>query len=228
VSVVLGADMPNAKTKSQTSPAPKKKPKKRDADATRAAILHAAEIEFLEHGLRGTAVSTIAARAGVTKSLIHHHFGSKSNLWQTVKAERMAAYAAEQIVMLDSEPLDESLAIRSMVAYFRFLQETPEVIQLLCWMFIEQDDRDFGGIALQLVDSGIAKFAEGQRLGVIRADLDPRLILAAYLSLVQHWFQDRDFFAARFDSDTPKEQLDEAYLQAVLKIFLDGIRARET
>ena len=201
-------------------------PRTRDPERTRDAILRAAELEFLQHGLRGTTVSAIAKRAGVTKSLIHHHFGAKLELWRVVKSRRMTEHAEEQLRLLGSEPLDESLAVRSMEAYFRFLQQNPEMIRLLAWMHIEQDVEDFGDNTKQLLDIGITKFAEGQQIGMIRADLEPRLILAAYIGLVQHWFQDRELFISCHGADMPRAQLDEAYLRTMLAIFLDGIRAR--
>ena len=203
-----------------------RKPQKRNAEATRAAILQAAHIEFLENGLRGTAVSAIAERAGVTKSLIHHHFGTKRKLWQRVKQQSMAAYAEEQLELLHGGSLDEALAVQTMEGFFRFLQRNPDVVRLLAWMYIDRDVQDIGGVSLEFVGAGIEKFREGQRLGLIRDDLDPRLILAAFVCLAEHWFQDRDFIARRFDAPISSEKLDDAYLETALKIFLDGIRAR--
>lgn len=201
-------------------------PRTRDPVHTREAILNAAEQEFLQHGLRGTTVSEIAKRAGVTKSLIHHHFGSKLELWRTIKSRSMAAHAEEQLRLLGSKAIDEDLAVRSMEAYFRFLQHNPTMVRLLAWMHIEKDIEDFGEHTTQLLDVGVEKFTEAQQAGVIRGDLDPRLILAAYIGLVQHWFQDRELFIACHASDVPRPELDEAYLRTMLAIFLDGIRAR--
>src|SRR5690606_25552520 len=54
--------------------------RRRDPDATRAEILEAAEQLFLQDGFGRTSISAIARLAGVTKSLIHHHFGTKEAL----------------------------------------------------------------------------------------------------------------------------------------------------
>ena len=48
-----------------------------DPEGTRAAILEAARRIFVERGPAAVALSEIAEASGVTKSLIHHHFGSK-------------------------------------------------------------------------------------------------------------------------------------------------------
>jgi TetR/AcrR family transcriptional regulator len=59
-----------------------KGPSLRNRDATRAAILGAAEREFAEHGLEGARTEVIADRSGVTKGMIYHYFGSKEKLYE--------------------------------------------------------------------------------------------------------------------------------------------------
>lgn len=50
------------------------------APDTRAAILTAAREAFAEKGYTGASVRAIAATAGVDPALVHHYFGSKSDL----------------------------------------------------------------------------------------------------------------------------------------------------
>ncbi|MGD8650299.1 MAG: TetR/AcrR family transcriptional regulator, partial [Desulfobacterales bacterium] len=83
--------------------------KKRDPEATREALLDAAEIVFLEKGFGNTALSEIANRAGLTKSLIHHYYGSKKNLWREVKQRRFDTYSHQQLDMLSDAPPTEDL-----------------------------------------------------------------------------------------------------------------------
>lgn len=47
-------------------------------------ILAAAATEFEEHGYDGATTRAIAARAGVDAAAIHHHFGTKSDLFAAV------------------------------------------------------------------------------------------------------------------------------------------------
>src|SRR5262245_20402677 len=49
----------------------------RNSTATAEAILAAATTEFATHGFGGGRVDRIAARAGVNKRMIYHHFGHK-------------------------------------------------------------------------------------------------------------------------------------------------------
>ncbi|MFE7707798.1 TetR/AcrR family transcriptional regulator [Streptomyces sp. NPDC057486] len=56
-------------------------PRRRDAAATREAILAAAAVEFTEHGYDRAGVRQIAERAGVTAMMINRYFGSKQGLF---------------------------------------------------------------------------------------------------------------------------------------------------
>ena len=52
-----------------------------DPDVTRLAILDAARAAFAEHGYEKATIRAIAAAAGVDPALVHHHFGSKQELF---------------------------------------------------------------------------------------------------------------------------------------------------
>lgn len=54
-----------------------------DPEVTRQAILDAARTEFAEAGYERATIRAIAARAGVDPALVHHHFGSKEDLFVT-------------------------------------------------------------------------------------------------------------------------------------------------
>lgn len=56
------------------------RPRKGESDA-RERILTAATEEFGEHGYDATTTRGIAARAGVDPALLHHHFGTKADLF---------------------------------------------------------------------------------------------------------------------------------------------------
>jgi TetR/AcrR family transcriptional regulator len=201
--------------------------KTRDPEVTKAAILDAAEEVFLAHGFAQATTSAIAARAGVTKSLLHHHFGSKEGLWNEVKTRRFAHYANQQLQMLDtSEPTIELLR-DSISFYFRFLKANPQMVRILAWIYLEQQGDACEELDRDLTTHGVAKLREAQERGLLRADIDPHFILFTFIGTLQHWFQDRDFFRHHMaDPDVTDDRLDEAYLQAFLKIFMEGVRPR--
>ncbi|WP_369206462.1 TetR family transcriptional regulator [Streptomyces sp. PU-14G] len=60
--------------------------RKRDAAATRQALVQAAAALFAERGYERTTVREIAARAGVNQALLFRYFGSKQSLFEEVVA----------------------------------------------------------------------------------------------------------------------------------------------
>jgi TetR/AcrR family transcriptional regulator len=195
---------------------------RRDPEATRLAILDAAEEVFLDRGVADATTSEIARLAGVTKSLIHHHFGAKKDLWKEVKLRRFAEYGDGQRRMLQESGADEVLLRDSMALYFRFLQRNPEMVRLLAWMFLE-DDEECADLDGDLMRLGVERIRETQEAGAFRQDLDPRYILIAFLTMTQHWFQFRGGFLRDVGFEGKREALDEEYLESMLKIFFEGI-----
>jgi AcrR family transcriptional regulator len=81
--------------------------RKRDAAATRAAILESAIGAFARHGFDGAGVREIAQGAGVTAMLVNRYFGSKEQLF----AEAVdAAFAPATIVEDAPGSLSEGMA----------------------------------------------------------------------------------------------------------------------
>jgi len=66
---------------------PIRKDRKRNPEATRAAILQAALEEFSDEGLSGARVDRIAARAGASKPMIYEYFGDKSGVYAAALRE---------------------------------------------------------------------------------------------------------------------------------------------
>ncbi len=202
-------------------------PGTRDPDATRTAIIKAAEEIFLDHGYGGSSISTIARRAQVTKSLIHHHFGSKKELWKEVKFQRLSRYTDQQMTMLKGgEPRPELLR-QSIETYFRFLQQNPQFVRMLSWINLEGDQLDSAVAHRELIEEGTKMLRQGQESGQLRKDLDPRMILFVFLGLGQHWFRARDnFFRPNFEEKMTNSDLDEQYLENMLKMFFEGVLPR--
>jgi TetR/AcrR family transcriptional regulator len=198
----------------------------RDPDATRAAILEAAEEVFVAKGFGNTALSQIASRAGVTKSLIHHHFGSKGGLWREVKMRRFSAYAQGQLRMLEDFPPSPQLLEDSMRYYFGFLKENPQLVRILAWIFLEQDP-ECAEMDRELMAAAVAKLKQGQEEGRLRRDVDPRFALMVFIGIAHHWFQDSTHFLHSFDTTGLPKDVDSAYMQDAMRIFLEGIRPRD-
>jgi AcrR family transcriptional regulator len=62
-------------------PGQKDKPRRRDAAATRRALLTAARVLVAQRGVEGTSTRDVAAAAGVNQALVYRYFGSKEKLF---------------------------------------------------------------------------------------------------------------------------------------------------
>ncbi len=197
----------------------------RDPEATQETLLNAAEEVFLEKGFGNTSITDISKRAGITKSLVHHYFGSKEGLWNAVKERRFNYYADVQMEMLENQAPSKDLLRDSMILYFNFLKENPQLIRILAWIFLERDQDECFKKDQELIETGIALLKKAQEEGVFRSDIDPKFILFIFLGLCRQWFQDRDHFISdyHFNGDDIPENADEAYLDAILKIFFEGV-----
>lgn len=199
--------------------------RKRDPEATRKAILDAAEDLFICHGPSATSLSQIAKKAEVTKSLIHHHFGSKEELWQAVQERHFHDYFEIQKRLIADSASTAELLGESVVAYFRFLQQHPRSVRFLSWATLEEDTCATAE-EKQLFELGIAKIREAQEAGELRSDIEPFFIIKSMIALPMAWFQTRAETESLIDSDVEPAELDEMYLRDMVRIFLDGVRCR--
>ncbi|MGD9159572.1 MAG: TetR/AcrR family transcriptional regulator [Desulfobacteraceae bacterium] len=201
---------------------------KRDADVTKKALLDAAEELFLEKGYGDTATSEISKKAGITKSMIHHYFGSKSGLWQAVKLRRFEEYFDKQMTMFEEYDTSEKVELlrQSFHSYFRFLQKNPQLVRILAWMFLERDQEICIEKDKKLLKIGVEQLEEAQRMGNVRGDIDPRFVIFTFIGLSQYWFQQKEHFVNDFGTEGLPEDMDEAFLESVSKIFFEGVIPR--
>lgn len=183
------------------------------SDATRSRILAAARAQFVTNGLEGTRMEAIAAAAGLNKSLVYRHYGTREQLYREVLS---AAYAdvrdAEANLILPSDPLQ---ALDQIVAFtFRYYIANPDFLVLVG---IENLN---GGEHLRAVDRSnlhVSSLMEilgrvihdGTASGLFREDLDPIELYIAVAS--QAWFTvaTRHTFGITFEVDViAKDALD--------------------
>ena len=196
-----------------------------DGDRTKQNILKAAEQLFVAQGVAATSMAEIAKQAGVTKSLIHHHYGSKQELWSAVKTVTMEDYGRrQQQLMLDREP-DLNLLEDSLIEYFRFMRDNPNVVRLWTWMSIE-NDRQCAALSHELTREGVDVTRRAQQAGYVRKDVEPEYILAQFFALVRGWFLERPVLQQIMLQGASDEECDERYLRATIRVFLDGLRPR--
>ncbi|MBI2811189.1 MAG: TetR/AcrR family transcriptional regulator [Candidatus Melainabacteria bacterium] len=132
------------------SPSPTKKhaPATRDAEATKARILDAAETEFARAGLLGARTEAIAAKTGVTKSMIFYHFGDKEGLYQAV-LERAVALRVTSIQKADLHNVDAEVALRNFIdSFLRDLGGNHQIPAIFFYEGIQNKGKFYSQIAI--------------------------------------------------------------------------------
>ena len=189
-------------------------PRKHDPEGSRSAILESAEQLFLARGFAGASMSEIAKASGVTKSLIHHHFGSKEALWREVKRRRFAGYFEQQMALFASGGPSAELLRESMRVYLQFLRDNPDTVRLMSWLQLE-GDRDVTEMVGELRDAGIEHVRSAQEAGVLRDDVPAPFVLMTFLGLVSAWFNDPTHADDAATAD--------AYLDCAWSMFSTGL-----
>src|SRR5262245_14185918 len=100
------------------------RPGTRDPEATRAAILVAAEAMMAEHGPRGLTVSEVARRAGVNRGTAYQHFPTREELVAEV-LQRLGRTTKEMLDATAPPGLNER--IDETVDYF---VDHPELVRI--------------------------------------------------------------------------------------------------
>ena len=177
----------------------------RDSERTRTIILQAAREVFIRGDYHQAALSDIARRAGVTQSLIHHHFGSKKGLYLSA----MRAYLAELdedlkgIVQPGVEAAEDGPAFiaSAMSGYFRFLQGNEQCVRLYRILDLslhndpdlvaglgELDEQGREMSSLHLIRAALDRLRLMKQRGQLREGVEPLTLLSAILCTVEHWF----------------------------------------
>jgi TetR/AcrR family transcriptional regulator len=195
----------------------------RDPDLTRERILEAAYKLFVRKGFAAVSMRDLAQESGVTKSLIHHHFGNKEALWELVKEQAIAAYAEGQVAQLKAAEAPDAELLRDSIArYFHFLQQNPEVVRLFAWTHLDAD-QGCGQLDAELVRLGAERVRQAQERGLLRADVNPSHVVTMFVNGCTHWFQ-----ARAHHSQWPGVGSDAEFLDDFLKIVMEGLLPRAT
>lgn len=192
-----------------------RKPRVRDAEATRARILAAAKREFAKNGLGGARVDVIADKASANKRMIYHYFESKERLFQTVLEN---AYVDIRIAeqKLDLDNLAPRVALERLVRFtWDYYLKNPEFITLVNSEnlhrakhlkkseVVQVYNRRFVLMVAEILDRGVAE-------GVFRAGVDPVQLNITIAAVGYYYLTNRFTGAIVFERDLmSKEALEE-------------------
>jgi TetR/AcrR family transcriptional regulator len=189
----------------------------RDAVQTRALVIDAAERLFAERGFAATSMRDISAASNVSHPLIHHHFGSKEELYAAVKRRMVEGYARR--FPAAANDTNRALSVRAeMRRIMTYLRENPVLLRLCSWTRLEGDVHVWPGEP-DLLDTLRDRVAAAQRRGRVRNDLDPAVLSVMIFGLIIFWVENRAHFAERFKGRIA----DEAYLRQAVALVEQGI-----
>lgn len=150
-------------------------------------IIEAALAAFAENGFHGASMRDIAGRAGISQSLVHHHFGSKDALWNFV-GERISAdflaYMAESAgpveILADTIP-------RALRTYMTYWQEHPAAFRFNLWRVLEGPKGEREARSGAITSKAVPLFKQAQDLGFVRPDMPAGLAMIFAGSIIQFW-----------------------------------------
>lgn len=190
-------------------------------DRARARILSAAQRVFAQHGYAGASIAQIAIEAGVAKGLLHHHFGSKRDLW-VAAIDALARDAAEHGIP-ESAAGDSLAEIEALTSrMFGFFCEHPTWSRLENWARLEGED-PLPESLLSLERRVDAVFEQAQSLGVMRDDVDPLHVRVLIHLATAGWQRTKEFLSPAWGRDPDAPETDEAFLADLLRILRVGL-----
>jgi TetR/AcrR family transcriptional regulator len=171
---------------------------KKRGEASREAILEAAEIVFAEHGFDGARVDTIAQLSGYDKKLLFRYYGDKLGLYAEVL--KRADQEAHALLAAVFTPLleDENAALlaqqwrhflTTMVqTLFDYLLDHPRFMRMLTWEMAE-GWQTFTQITARFpaeyMDQFEMLFQKARSAGLLRSDFPPVIQFTMLLQICQ-------------------------------------------
>jgi TetR/AcrR family transcriptional regulator len=175
-------------------PAPEPRKTKRDAVATKAAIVAAALEEFAQLGLAGARIDEIARAARINKALLYYYFESKEHLYQGVVEQMFVAMtgALRGALSTGDAPREKLLAfldanfkvLAAQPAYARLLEQEVDIVKVFLNNFQPDTAPIFFRQITPLLNEFRAVLEEGVRTGVFRT-IDVDAVLPLVLMLVR-------------------------------------------
>ena len=92
--------------------------RRRQPALVRAALLDAAVQEAMVHGVGNVTVLSVAARAGVSKGALFHHFANRQDLLEAAYAECLARFGDALDVLVATDPVPHGRFTRAYVRAF--------------------------------------------------------------------------------------------------------------
>ena len=167
---------------------------RRDAEATREALLEAAFAEMYMSGFRAASLEAILTATGLTKGALYHHFGSKQGLGYAVVEERVKPLVRERYLDTFRAVADPIEGLKRMGARMQQELEKEGILLMGCPvnnLVTEMSGVDDGfrrrlaEILEEWKDTIAEGLRRGQASGLVREDIDPAAVATFYVASYQ-------------------------------------------
>lgn len=165
------------------------RPQGASAAVTRRKILDAARALFSDWGYDATRIKDVALKAGVNAALVHHYFGDKDDLYQTVLTDAVKPLRVLGArLLVKGLPMDMLLAawVEVLCTYFERHKD-------IVWLITRECLGNAGRVRAILVDTMGPLFAqtvESLQAGMPpgpRAKVDPAFLVVNTLGMLAIW-----------------------------------------
>lgn len=145
----------------------------RDAEATQAVILAAAEEEFAQHGFTAARTEAIAAKTGVSKSMMYYYFKDKEGLYRAV-LQQSHAELLKAVQQLELEHLSPEVALEKFLeVLLDRVSDNPRLPTLMFHEAVQNNGKFYKDSSSVNIDTALVTILEqGVAAGVFRS-LDP-------------------------------------------------------
>ncbi|MBX3248463.1 MAG: TetR/AcrR family transcriptional regulator [Myxococcales bacterium] len=198
---------------------------KRAASDKRERILRAAIEVFAKNGFYATRVSEIAKAAGVADGTIYLYFENKDDVLVSIFEDRISKLLVVLRRALDDEDTIDGKVRRIIELQLGLLEGERDLAEVIT-VNLRQSSRLLKQYAAplfrQYLELVAGVIAEGQKEGILRADVSPRVMARALWGAL-------DGVALTWALGTPDRAPDPASLRRaatqLAHVFLDGLRA---
>lgn len=198
-----------------------------DGDQTRDRIIDAALQAFAVHGYDAMSVRELTRQLGVSHNLVHHYFGSKSDLWYAAIDHNFSSSTEEvlgELAQAIGDPEPEKAVRRLLELTFRNAALHPAALA------IAADESHRGGERLDYLYEHflapgiemVGRFLEAARPYPI-CEIDPKILaLHVWNATTSMATRSALFEKLGYHSSKPNEPLGE-YAEAAIDILVNGL-----
>lgn len=209
----------------------KKRARPRDGDATRAAILAAAEELFAAIGVKAATFEVIAERANVGKSMIPYHFKDKERLYEAVLEAAISDVVSRARAEF-SQHASPTEQLRSFIRSFgEAIAARPTLpAMIMREMFAGEEMQRPGPLAKlgEFLKTTSDIYASGRKAGEFR-DLDPHMLHLLIVGALIHFVATdpfRRWAAARPGGGFGSTPSVDDFIRLTQNLLVEGIAPR--